>query len=66
MSEIKQPAVPRKKIEQLTEQVAHCRRRYERCKAESASEREPTEERLRELKSEFEIAKMRLVSAKRA
>ena len=66
MSDFKQPAVPRRKIEELTEQAAHSRRRYDRARAETESSRDSNPTRLAELKRESEIAQMRLLSAKRA
>lgn len=64
MSEIK-PSVSRRKIEELTQQAARSRRRYDRAKAEIGGPRNSDPERLRELKRESEIAQMRLLAAKR-
>ena len=64
MSALKKPAVSRKRMEELTEQAAHTRRRYDLYKANTHSSRVTSPDRLRELKREAEFAQMRLIRAR--
>ena len=64
MSGIEKPAVSRKRMEELTEDAAHTRRRYDLYKAKAYSSRVTSPGRLRELKRESEFAQMRLIRAK--
>ena len=64
MSAIEKPAVSRKRMEELTENAAHTRRRYDLYKAKTHSSRVTSPDRLRTLKREAEFAQMRLIRAR--
>jgi hypothetical protein len=66
MSGFEKPAVSRKRMEELTAEAAHTRRRYDLYKAKIHSSRATSPGRLRDLKRESEIAQMRLIRAKNA
>lgn len=66
MSGIEKPAVSRKRMEELTENAAHARRRYDLYKAKTYSSRVTSPARMRELKRDSEIAQMRLIRARNA
>ena len=51
-------------MEELTEDAAHTRRRYDLYKAKTYSSRVTSPGRLKELKRESEFAQMRLIRAK--
>jgi hypothetical protein len=65
-SPFKKPAVSRKEMEALTHDVEHTRRRYDLYKAKNSASGEASPERLKVLKSESEIAQMKLIRAKNA
>lgn len=64
MSGIEKPAVSRKRMEELMEEAAHTRRRYDLYKAKAYGSRVTSPVRLKELKRESEFAQMRLIRAK--
>ena len=66
MSKLEQPAVSRKRMEELIAEAAHTRRRYDLYKQKAYSSRATSPGRLRELKRESEFAQMRLIRARRS